>query len=372
MEWTPIAVLPNINVRDGIEGGQIALVASDDPRVDSAAAKQRTFRTFVGRFTDPFRRPIRPSVLIARGQLSDRLRRGEMLSSFRDLISLCAVIRGRSLQLKNGGSQGVTYADAFAIYPWMVSRDGKGLVGTTPAILGFDEVKTFRGQSSPEIFASELRSFEMDGPLLAELINYWNRRYFGRASDWKHVALFRSLNMAFHASRLPAGIDTRSLDLGRMLALWVSAFEILAHPKIGRSGTGSVFRLLNSVSWQDRDCRRRRFKAGEKQANVTQKSTLACWLYAQLYEARNHFLHGNPLGRRTGLVPKTNRHLLMFAAPLYRMALTGYLDLRWSEPLPPATDYDAYWSAVRKQHFTFTQYQDDVETALLTSRKKGH
>lgn len=54
---------------------------------------------------------------------------------------------------------------------------------------------------------------------------------------WDDVALTRSLNMAYHASLLPAGTDTTFYDVGRIVSLWVSAFEILVHP--GGNGQAS-------------------------------------------------------------------------------------------------------------------------------------
>jgi hypothetical protein len=65
------------------------------------------------------------------------------------------------------------------------------------------------------------------------LFRRWKRHYLARGRLWSDRALFRSLNMAANAAQLPGGIDTTLYDLGRMTGLWVSAFEILAHPHTG-------------------------------------------------------------------------------------------------------------------------------------------
>ena len=157
--------------------------------------------------------------------------------------------------------------------------------------------------------------------------------YSAEKKDWSDISLFRSLNMAHHASQLPAGTDTTRLDIGRMVALWVSAFEILAHPAIGKSGTKSVFELLNSVQWEKKACRAKRYHAEVRNGVTIKNSTFFSWLYGELYRARDQFLHGNPITRKTEIVPGLPRvSLLQYAAPLYRMALTAFLGLRLQMP----------------------------------------
>ncbi len=239
-EWTPFFVLPNVNVGRAIEGNRLALVPPDDHRVAILAKTYPAFRTFFGRFTDAFGVAIEPSVLIGQGPI----RSIDAVARFRDLVSVSTIARCRALQLIHQSASGTIWSNTFDIYPWMVGRDHEHLLGSTPAHIGFHEVKAFHGQSSPDVPYTNLNAWELDIPLTAELILRWRRRYLGRKKDWSDISLFRSLNMAHHASQLPAGTDTTRLDIGRMVALWVSAFEILAHPAIGKSGTKSVFELL--------------------------------------------------------------------------------------------------------------------------------
>jgi hypothetical protein len=60
--------------------------------------------------------------------------------------------------------------------------------------------------------------------------------------------LFRALDMARAASKMPGGSDTTFYEGGRAVALWVSAFEILAHD--GRSDLGRGLKLLKSADWR--------------------------------------------------------------------------------------------------------------------------
>jgi hypothetical protein len=105
--------------------------------------------------------------------------------------------------------------------------------------------------------------------------------------------------MAFASSKMPGTVDVRLFDLGRIVSLWVSAFEILAHPRIGRSGLFQVYDLLGKAPWHDKKLAQRKYRAHISSNKLKQKSaplrSLPCWLYGELYHARNDFLHGNPI-----------------------------------------------------------------------------
>ena len=114
-----------------------------------------------------------------------------------------------------------------------------------------------------------------------------------RSPPWEDVALMRSLNMAYQASLLPAGTDTTFYDVGRVVSLWVSAFEILVHPGgSGQANRDKVFEMIERTTWAIPASGQLAHDTGGK-AKV--KRTLASSLYQVLYECRNNFLHGNPV-----------------------------------------------------------------------------
>jgi hypothetical protein len=69
---------------------------------------------------------------------------------------------------------------------------------------------------------------------------------------------------------------------------------------------------------------------------------LPCWIYGELYKARNDFLHGNRITAERLTVRPSNRSLYIYAAPLYRLALTGFLNLRFDRPIPSQDDTAAF------------------------------
>jgi hypothetical protein len=203
----------------------------------------------------------------------------------------------------------------------------------------------------------------IDKPLLNALLDRWEARFATENPKRENVALFRSLNMALSASMLPGNVEATIYDIGKTIAFWVSAFEILAHPGSSNVGFKQVYELLEQVSWNLSECKEPIYEPyGSKPGQP--KRTLPVWLYGELNRARNDFLHGNPITPSRLVVAPGKRALHLYAAPLFRMALTGYLELRMdrSPAREDETDYEAF---LAYQH-EFGGYQRDMEAAIAT------
>lgn len=362
-EWTPAAILPNIHARKPVEGEVIAFAPTFDPRVQAFCAKHPKFGVLLSRFTDAFQVSLTPVVLIVRDDVLPKLAKIEPLASFRDLVALSVIPYCRSLASVYSNPHHISYSNSFSFYPWMLGTNNENLVALTPAMQALHEVEEFHGQSSPEL--PEMQLSELDNSLFEALLRRWKRHYLGKRQRWQDRALFRSLNMAMQAAQLPAGIDTTLYDLGRVVALWVSAFEILAHPRTERSGLSSVYPLFERISYQDQYIGRRRYMAymgGAKRP--WPRRSLPCWLYGKLYQARNDFLHGNPV-RVSILSPRKSKPGLFWLAPsLYRLVLTGFLDLSFKTPLPRANEPEKMGKHIA-QEMQFMRYQETIERALI-------
>ena len=247
-DWSPAAVLPNLEGGRGIEGDVIGIVPAEDERVVDFGKAHPNLAEFLSRFTDAFGVPLKPLVLIVRNDVIPKIQDIQTIASFRDLASMCAVPYGRAMaSLYPNGGRRLSYANSFWLYPWMLGKDQEYLYSTTPAMQGGHVVDQFHGQSSPELPEKDLR--DVDKPLFEALSPVWKRHYLGKRRVWKHRALFRSLNMAANAAKMPGGMDTTLYDLGRSASLWVSAFEILAHPRTAKSDLKSVYDLMGSVAF---------------------------------------------------------------------------------------------------------------------------
>jgi hypothetical protein len=365
IEWHPVAVLPALSLGTTIEVGYAALVPSTDPRVAAIEAAQPIFRTFMSRFTDAFGVRVQPAVLLIHRQTPSSFRSNGSLVSLRDAIAVSTVTYARAREIAALRGHRIGFADAFAFYPWMVDRHYQHLVAITPALKAMHEVTRFRGQPAPGIPEADMCDLDRDRPLLEELLRRWSRCFSASEPCWADTALFRSLNMAHQAClMLTPAADTRLYDLGRQMALWVSACEILGHPGPGgRTSRNAVLDLLDRVQWMYRDCRAKRYPI--RSGNKGEHRRLAPALYARLHQARNDFLHGNPVSMAQLKLRNSDDGLFQVAAPLYRLALTAFLDLH-----PPALGSDldsASFGPELAARWEFERYQGRHEEALLAA-----
>jgi hypothetical protein len=95
---------------------------------------------------------------------------------------------------------------------------------------------------------------------------------------------------------------------------------------------------------------------------------LPCWIYGEIYHARNDFLHGNPITPSRLDVQISGQTLFRFTAPLYRMALTAYLNLKWDENIPPVENAEAFGKYV-SDHIDYTHYQRAIEAGIASILK---
>ncbi|MBB2692408.1 UNVERIFIED_ORG: hypothetical protein GGI63_003082 [Rhizobium esperanzae] len=366
-DWIAVTVLPNVMLAESVEGGLLALAPPSDPRVAAIFEDTPNLKVFLNRFTDAFRQKVRPSVLLVRSDAPRSLVTVEGIAGFRDALSTSIITHSRALELRYPIGHRINHSDTFGFYPWMLDRHGEHLVARTPAMLALHDVNEFRGQSWPNGSVATLSRSDIDMTLFGELMTRLERRFSTLKPTWRDTALFRSLNMANEASRAPAGPDATIYDYGRSTALWVSAFEILAHPGAGgKSELSTVYTLLESVSYISRLHKLRRHKAHPYRGDKQKRRILACQLYGLIYKARNAFLHGNPVSVKTLRIPGRQASLYQCAAPLYRLALTTFLDLKWKHPAPHPSDPHALGNWI-SDSMSYDSYQRTIEQGLLAA-----
>ena len=366
-DWIPIFILPNVQLRCPIEGEIAALTPANDPRVVALSHAHPKLGRFLDRFTDNFGENVEPAVLLRRADTPPRFQEIETLTSFRNLIAISVVPYNQAWELQQPHRGRILFGETFALYPWMLDTRYEGLIGNTPALSGANEFAKFKGQSSPSVSCMSLAPGDIDRPLLTALLKRWRCCYEAAEPDRTDIALFRSVNMAYHASLLPAPTENIFYDIGRLVSLWVSAFEILAHPGKGQVTPKRVFDLIEKRCWKLPEMAEWIYDTGgEKKV----KRPLASWLYQALYDCRNNFLHGNPVEPDNLQLPGSTRKLIQFAAPLYRLALTAFLPLTFDRDMPAASDTEACGTYIG-DCIEFCAPQRCVEKAILTARGAG-
>lgn len=370
MPWVPVSALPNVDVQDTIECGFFALVRHDDARVITLRQQHPSFRAFADQFVDTFRQKIDVAIMLRLDEEGEpeNFRGAQAAASIRDLLAASLVPRQRSLDILHERSHRIGFSDYFWFYPWMTDKNYEWLVAATPGMLAIHDAHQFRGQHSPDLSRLSLRRSDFDQPLLAVLTERWRQHYSTDQPAWESTALFRSLNMAYHAMQFPGGAVVTYHDAGRIIGLWVAAFEILVHRGNGRVGWVDVMNHLEGVKWEKRECSEQVYNVGT--VEQPRNRNLACWIYKHLNDARNNFFHGNPVGLEDIKLPESGRFLTDIAATLYRAALAKHVELNWKGESPSETDTEAfpkYWH----DYGRFMEPQREAECALWLSRKSN-
>ena len=360
-EWIPMFAMPNVLPHNPIEIDGIAFVADFDDRIKALRKNYPNYDDYLNRFTNEFGRKLSTGTIMVRDDAPLLYKRVDALGGFRDAISIASVSKTWAHVLRFGGyMDGPRYSNTFSFYPWLLDSNYDKVATQSIAVTGINTINSFQGHSSPAISFCRLMPNMIDHALLNELLKRWARRFSTETPYWKDHALFRSLNMANAASNLPAHAEMTQYDLGRLVALWVSAFEILTHPPYGKNnGYKQVYALLNSIQWRSSWNKEKRFSPYPHK-KTTPRSNLPCWIYGQLNEFRNDFLHGNKIREGHLLTERSDRAIQSYASVLYRMALASFLKLKFTEKLKSKAGKSAY----EQRKFEFEAHQGDCEIAL--------
>jgi hypothetical protein len=320
------------------------------------ARRKPALATFLRAFRNEFETWVSPTIGLVREDARAGVFTVAPFGGFRDAVCGRAIVAGQAQTLKRGSPRGILHSDAFDVYPWFLTRqmDG-GISARTPALTGLHTVDDIRPQSAPALRNRDLSRSYLDEPLLGALVARWERCFASGEESVENRRLFRALDMARAASKTPGGTDASEHDAGRAVALWVSAFEILAHDG-ERADLVRVLSLFNQRRWLTKELKTqdREFVHRKKAIHTNRVGAL----YKCLYDVRNAFLHGEEVTPKTLKLETCQQSVLFFAAPLFRLALTAFLDLRIPEIA--TADEDSQWRGI-----WLRKPQRDAEGAIL-------
>lgn len=318
-------MIPHAGFDKTIERGPVALVPPEDSRLAELITNNRGVSQLTSNFTDQFGRRVTPSAVLIRSD-APKCIDFYAIAAFRNCIAISAVIDAWVYELTGGNAGYPLWADYYDFYPFTVGENG-ALMARSVASFEIDHSNNFRGQRAPHIASQSCLSFGVDEIVLERCLQQWDRRFLQNRSERASQVLFRSLEIASQAMRVPAiGTQRPTIhDFGVGIALWVSAFEILSHPRKGNANLGTVLDLLSNVDWIDKKLRATRFTVEYPRKNY-RKVNLAQKFYHQLYSARNAFLHGNAV-TASKLFPGKKRggpNLLHLAPLVYKAAILAF------------------------------------------------
>jgi len=323
--WEFVFLLHNLELKEAFESEFMAIVPNNDARISKIVAAVPAVASLNQNFTDQHGKQRRPCALIIRKDASRWVRSLEAIVSFRNIFAVSCLLYAWQHTIRSLNVFFPLWSDFFDFYPISLTRDPSFLHVLSPAVDAAYPPKDFRGQVSPNLCNPTQLRFQPDDKILSSLLGVWEKGFAGTDSlDWPTCVLFRSLEMAYQAASVPPNSRPTIYDFGSRIALWVSAFEVLVHPggKKGRAGLEKVTNRLRQASW-----RNLRLKHTEHQIKVGGKLedvNLVQKLYGELNEARNDFLHGNPVAR-SRLFCFNNEHrrsLIEIAPVIYKVALS--------------------------------------------------
>ena len=358
-EWTPVLALPNLDMRGTLECPYAAIVAPTDARVEKLRAAHPKLTTFLSKFSSQFREQVWPSLLLLRADAPPSYYTAEAVSAFRDILSLSVVPYARTTRLRFDRANGLAFTNTFQFYPWMLDKQFEDMILINPAQIHAHLLEEFKGQVLPGAIAGVDHVERHRRSACARTAQPVDRAVFREARGLEGQG---SVPFPQHGERgrtYPALAASVFYDTGRSLALWVSAYEILAHPGgTGQSNFGTVSALLESVKWQDQKLAAATHTIPRR---TPQQKQLATWVCRKVYDLRNDFLHGNDVDGKA---------LLLNGKPssISRRASTGSHSpassiFHFNVAIPPADQTEAVARFV-SQRREFTKFQSAYESAI--------
>lgn len=368
--WVALWPLPNLNLVESFACRDAGMLAMTDARLAAEPEQRDPVASLLGNFKNEFGVRIRPGVMAYRRGAQGKVASIEAMSAFRDAVCIAALTQSHALFLRGGLNFRIHFSDAFDFYPWYLGKNSTPedivkIVADTPAMLGIHSLAKLHPQGAPAISRRELSADECDKPLLAALISAWEREFSQNQGGASERRLFRSLDMARSALRMPGGADASVFHIGRAIALWVSAFEILAHD--GGSSARRVVDLLSRATLHSESLAKCEHIVSFR--GVAAEVGLCGAIYMKVYAARNDFLHGNEITDNALRFVPGGHNLVHYCAPLYRLALTAYLDLVYPEPAPAADEGVEAMVGWVSASIDYDRPQREIELALLTARE---
>jgi hypothetical protein len=338
--WLFVGLLHNLSLQEPVENKYVAIVPDTDTRAVSLVEASPALRRLVSGFTDQFGRSTSPSLMIVHPKVPKRILTQDALIGFRNAVAICSIVKAWEEELVRKLSLNVLkYSNYFDLHPISVGKDGDELIIRSPSILGIDEPEDFIGQTSPGLASHHRETAFYDVGLLEAILFVWEDRFLRHGvRDWHSHVLFRSLEMAFHASTIPFENTSTIYDYGVKIALWVSAFELLASSKTKQIKLSDILDLLGNSKLYTSNLNKKLYTINFSDKN-RKRGSLPKKLYHMLHLVRHDFLHGNPVKLCNIFINgSTKYHPLTSAAPiLYKLALRSFLNI---PKLPKLSDYE--------------------------------
>lgn len=299
-----------------------AVVSPADPRLGEIRSSDPGASRILESFRDETGKPYIPSAIIANRAAPYEVRNSAAaVIDFRNIVAIAALLRSRASILASSRFDEPVFSETFDLHPAQVARSGSVVIDSPGLLSSLGKSADLNFTGSPFVIRSAGRVI-VDERLFRGLATAWTMYHAGAPPrDDRLTSLFRALEIAFVALAVPNKNMGSVHDFGVLIALWVSALEILVVPA-GKSSRNRVSKLVTrdpqfsvATGLPVMDARNERLVA------------FLGSLCDVLYTARNDFIHGNPLSPEV-FVPQVQSvkvNLLEVAPVVFRSALAAFL-----------------------------------------------
>ena len=328
MDWKLLFALPNLDLTSPFESEFLSIVPYKDDRITEILSAGLASSILLKGFKTQYGNNVNTCALIRRVDHPKSLNNYDYILSFRNIFAICSLVRAWIGFSTNNTMSSPAYSDYFNFYPMEPSADDESFITATGALASYGMPKEFNGQTSPYIGNSLFPPLP-DKDLVKPLLQRWENMINEETNIKSNRNLFRSMEIAYMAMSVPGTQRPTILEYGARIALWISAFEVLFHPKGKNKVSFSIVAsALGKYPLDASRLKRKSFKL-RREINSKKKGNLCQALLDKLYDSRNDFLHGNPFGENQIIAKvRNNKTSLIAVAPLlYRIALAVFLNL---------------------------------------------
>ena len=355
-DWQPAFVLPNLaldlepdvsedvalGLTIGLDG--IAIVPATDPRVMAIRKWSSAADRFLSSFVDGYGTTISPALLIVRNDYNSELQKDvTAVISFRNAVAICSILAVRA-HWPDAPWRGPAWSEAFDYHSVELTVDGSHLNLFSPAQTSYHvRPEGLRLSADVRVPRTSLRL--IDDYLARRLGRLWNHLYRQKIDKRKIRKVFRSLEAAYQALRMPARHYSSLTEVGLTSVSWATAIEVLASPQDRNVNVWDCIELIDGASESVGSAlKQKRYWAlrGGGKKRHRQHMTLAARIFLYLHHARSKFVHGDKISKKLLLPFGEEVPILSLASSVYRVALGSYLDRNW--PYPPSWDDPLSWN----------------------------
>lgn len=332
-DWYFLIALPAVKLKDPVEVGSAAVVPASDPRYKRLVESDPGIKEYLACFRTAFGQALSPAIIICDKRVPAP--NSQDLADFRNILALAAVTQSRTDRCNHHyGGDGPAYADLFEFHPVNLRKSGKGLIVESGTEFGSSlGIANFAGQPHPAYVFPNNVTPKFDVTLLNSLLSLWRAKPSTIAGRQYRSRVFRALELAYHALASPFRHLGSDAERALPLALWVSSFEILAHPGHQDVHFKDVEALIVKAKWYSRQAKAKRFasvehrrppKAGKPPLPPLPRTSRPVQVYQRLYRVRNQSLHGGAVAPSL-IKSKRWNHLYAQVPGLFRGVLLSVL-----------------------------------------------